>query len=73
MMRDPVTGNRTVLNVTNPDITIYKPEKNANMTAVLICPGGAFHVSKKLILNSKSDFKNVWRLTPVWFLNNLKK
>jgi acetyl esterase/lipase len=35
---------RVVYNVVNPSLTAYLPDRaNANGTAVIICPGGAFH------------------------------
>lgn len=35
---------RIVYNVVNPTLTMYTPEKSvANGTAIIICPGGAFH------------------------------
>lgn len=44
VIQDSITGNRTILNVTRPSLTIYTPEKkNSNKTAIVICPGGAFH------------------------------
>ncbi|QJW89458.1 alpha/beta hydrolase [Spirosoma taeanense] len=37
-------NTRVVYNVTSPSITAYLPDRaNANGTAVIICPGGAFH------------------------------
>jgi acetyl esterase/lipase len=42
---DPKSGSRIVYNVTNPSLSIYKPEKDhSNGIAVLVCPGGAFHI-----------------------------
>jgi acetyl esterase/lipase/lysophospholipase L1-like esterase len=36
--------NRVVYNVSKPTLTVFLPPKNAaNGTAVIICPGGAFH------------------------------
>ncbi|WP_138485155.1 alpha/beta hydrolase [Dyadobacter bucti] len=44
VMTDSISGNRTVLNVTKPSLTVYTPEKEkSNKTAIVICPGGAFH------------------------------
>ena len=34
---------KRVANVTEPSITVYKPEK-PNGTAVIICPGGGYHI-----------------------------
>ncbi|MEQ1751449.1 MAG: alpha/beta hydrolase, partial [Prosthecobacter sp.] len=36
-------GIKRVTNVTDPTITIYKPE-NANGTSVLVCPGGGYGI-----------------------------
>lgn len=45
VMQDSISGNRTVLNVTNPSITIFAPDKKvSNNSAIVICPGGAFHI-----------------------------
>ncbi|RYY22062.1 MAG: alpha/beta hydrolase, partial [Sphingobacteriaceae bacterium] len=45
VITDPATGNHSVLNVSTPTLTVYKPAPaNANGSAVIICPGGAFHV-----------------------------
>ena len=42
---DPKSDSRTVYNVTVPSLAIYKPESVAsNGTAVLVVPGGAFHI-----------------------------
>lgn len=42
---DKKTGNRTVYNVNKPSLTIYKPlPEKSNGIALLVCPGGAFHV-----------------------------
>lgn len=42
---DPKSDSRTVYNVTVPSLAIYKPEGAAsNGTAVLVVPGGAFHI-----------------------------
>jgi acetyl esterase/lipase len=42
---DPKSESRTVYNVTVPSLAIYKPEGVAsNGTAVLVVPGGAFHI-----------------------------
>ncbi|WP_421375826.1 alpha/beta hydrolase [Chryseobacterium sp. GP-SGM7] len=42
---DPKSDSRTVYNVTVPSLAIYKPEGVAsNGTAVLVVPGGAFHI-----------------------------
>lgn len=34
---------KRVTNVTEPTLTVYKPEK-ANGTAVIVCPGGGYHI-----------------------------
>ena len=36
-------GTRFVQNVTVPTLTVYPPQGKANGTAVVICPGGAYH------------------------------
>jgi dienelactone hydrolase len=42
---DPKSDSRTVYNVTVPSLAIYKPEGVAsNGTAILVVPGGAFHI-----------------------------
>jgi acetyl esterase/lipase len=42
---DPKSNSRTVYNVTVPSLAIYKPEGVAsNGIAVLVIPGGAFHI-----------------------------
>ena len=33
-----------VYNITTPTLTVFKPTSSANGTAVIVCPGGAFHV-----------------------------
>ena len=39
----PETGRPSVINVTNPTITVFIPQKqNAAKTAVIICPGGGY-------------------------------
>jgi len=39
-----VWNTQVVTNVSQPTLTVYSPEPaNANGTAVIICPGGAFH------------------------------
>ncbi|SDH75121.1 hypothetical protein SAMN05192573_11296 [Mucilaginibacter gossypii] len=44
-LTDPSTGNRTVINVSDPTLTVYRPNPaHNNGSAVIICPGGAFHV-----------------------------
>lgn len=41
----PMGKDKTVYNVTEPSLTVFKPENGfANGTAVVICPGGAFHM-----------------------------
>ncbi len=38
------SDSRVVYNVTNPTLTVFTPEAaTANSTALIICPGGAFH------------------------------
>jgi acetyl esterase/lipase/lysophospholipase L1-like esterase len=40
----PANGRPSVINVTNPTLTLYTPEKqNAARTAVIICPGGGYN------------------------------
>src|SRR5256885_11941702 len=41
-----VAGKRVIRlgNVSEPTITIYRPEKNDSGCAVLVCPGGAYHI-----------------------------
>ena len=41
-----VAGKRVIRlgNVSEPTITIYRPEKNESGCAVLVCPGGAYHI-----------------------------
>jgi acetyl esterase/lipase len=37
--------NRKVINVSRPTLTVYRPDHaHANGSAVIICPGGAFHL-----------------------------
>lgn len=36
-------GTRFVQNVTTPTLTVFPPQGKANGTAVVVCPGGAFH------------------------------
>lgn len=44
-LKDKKTGNRTVFNVNKPSVTIFKPSPTtSNGVAVLVCPGGAFHI-----------------------------
>jgi acetyl esterase/lipase/lysophospholipase L1-like esterase len=43
-MYSPLWETRVVYNVSTPTLTAYLPPvRNANGTAVIICPGGAFH------------------------------
>jgi acetyl esterase/lipase len=45
ILTDPSTGNRTVINVSDPTLAVYRPDPaHTNRGAVIICPGGAFHV-----------------------------
>lgn len=45
VMVDKKTGNRTVFNINKPSLTIYKPAaEKSNGIAMIVCPGGAFHV-----------------------------
>ena len=37
-------GTRFVQNVTEPSLTVFRPEGKANGTAVVICPGGGYHL-----------------------------
>src|SRR5260370_1107411 len=41
-----VAGKRVIRlgNVSEPTITIYRPAKNDSGCAVLVCPGGAYHI-----------------------------
>src|SRR5713101_2869488 len=41
-----VAGKRVIRlgNVSEPTITIYRPEKKGTGCAVLVCPGGAYHI-----------------------------
>lgn len=40
----PETGRPNVVNVTNPTITVYQPQKQNNAhTAIIICPGGGYN------------------------------
>jgi len=36
-------GTRFVQNVTRPVLTVFRPQGKANGTAVVVCPGGAYH------------------------------
>lgn len=38
----PMIHGRAIRNVTDPTLTVFKPE-NPNGTAVIVCPGGGFH------------------------------
>ncbi|HET7180263.1 MAG TPA: alpha/beta hydrolase, partial [Chryseosolibacter sp.] len=43
-MYSPMWQTRVVYNVSVPTLTAYlPPPRNANGTAVIVCPGGAFH------------------------------
>jgi acetyl esterase/lipase len=45
VVQDKKTGNRTIFNVNKPSVSIYKPSPGkSNGVAIIICPGGAFHV-----------------------------
>lgn len=47
----PIWNTQVVTNVVNPTLTVFAPEADkANGTAVIICPGGAFHA---LSINSE--------------------
>jgi acetyl esterase/lipase len=47
----PIWNTQVVTNVVNPTLTVFLPEADkANGTAVIICPGGAFHA---LSINSE--------------------
>lgn len=47
----PIWNTQVVTNVVNPTLTVFSPEADkANGTAVIICPGGAFHA---LSINSE--------------------
>lgn len=42
---DKNTGNRTVFNVKHPSLTLFRPvAEKSNGVAVIVCPGGAFHI-----------------------------
>ncbi|MDZ4289099.1 MAG: alpha/beta hydrolase [Prosthecobacter sp.] len=43
IVRDKGDGIKRVTNVTDPTITIYRPDK-ANGTAVIVCPGGGYGI-----------------------------
>jgi acetyl esterase/lipase/lysophospholipase L1-like esterase len=44
-LKDPRSGNKITFNVSTPTLSIYLPEKSkATGTAMLIAPGGAFHI-----------------------------
>src|SRR5947207_15594907 len=44
-----VAGKRVIRlgNVSEPTITIYRPEKNDRGCSVFVCPGGAYHILAK--------------------------
>jgi len=39
-------GTKFVQNVTVPTLTVFPPQGKANGTAVVVCPGGAYHFSQ---------------------------
>jgi acetyl esterase/lipase len=39
-----ILNSRIVYNVTHPTLTVYLPTTAANGTAIIICPGGSYHV-----------------------------
>lgn len=44
-IRSPRNNGQIVLNVSNPTLAIFKPAAGkANGTAIVVCPGGAFHM-----------------------------
>lgn len=69
-------GLEITYNVVDPTLTVYKPETGkANGTAVIICPGGGFHmlamntegvdVAKALVKNGITCFVLKYRLTRI--------
>lgn len=44
-INSPMGNDKTVYNVAEPSLTVFRPEQGfANGTAIVICPGGAFHM-----------------------------
>src|SRR4051812_20536387 len=44
-LKDPATGQRIIVNVVKPTLTVVRPEAGkANGPAVVICPGGGFAI-----------------------------
>lgn len=71
----PIWNTQVVTNVVNPTLTVFAPDpKNANGTAVIVCPGGAFHalsinsegfdVAKWLTARGVTVFVLKYRLVP---------
>jgi len=55
---DPSSGESIAYNVVKPTLTVYKPaEGKANGTAVVVCPGGAFHI---LSMNNEGSDVAKW-------------
>ena len=51
-------GEDIAYNVVNPTLTVYKPAPgNANGTAIVVCPGGAFHI---LSMNNEGSDVAKW-------------
>lgn len=43
---------KRITNITDPDLTVYRPGKNANGAAIIICPGGGYNI---LAINLEGD------------------
>lgn len=43
---------KRITNITDPDITVYRPGKNANGASIIICPGGGYNI---LAINVEGD------------------
>ena len=43
---------KRITNITDPDITVYRPGKNANGAGIIICPGGGYNI---LAINLEGD------------------
>ncbi|MBS1787759.1 MAG: alpha/beta hydrolase [Acidobacteria bacterium] len=57
----PIWNTQVVTNVINPTLTVFSPQADqANGTAVIICPGGAFHA---LSINSEGVEVAKWLAT----------
>ena len=35
---------KRITNITDPDLTVYRPGKNANGASIIICPGGGYNI-----------------------------